>query len=282
MLIQDSYLLASSQIFELKAEQEMTVDLELTKAPPCFDTLLIGRVLHENMPVKNAVVKIFDWDYNPLFHAITNSRGVYRFKNILAPGVYKVIAAADGYQTSRTFKIKIKENDVVKMSIQLKECSISSNSIIYGKVREAGSKKPVEGAHIYMRNDCGIAYKTASNRDGQYILYDVRPEKYELIVKKYGYLSSSPLEVNVDRGDRIMLYVDLQKLCNRYDKTISGVLISEDDPVPDVPVFLYQLGDEGYETIEKLQVTNGDGVFLFSDLSEGTYILKGKLQSIDR
>lgn len=168
------------------------------------------------------------------------------------------------------------------MLIKLKECSISSSSIIYGKVRETISNKPVEGAQIYLQNGCGIAYKTTSNKDGQYILYDVRPEKYELIVKKQGYLSSIPLDVNVDRCDRIMLYIDLQKLCNRYDKTISGVLISEDEPVPDVPVFLYQLGNEGYETIEKLQVTNGDGVFLFSDLAEGTYILKSKLQSGDR
>ncbi|MHB8127608.1 MAG: carboxypeptidase-like regulatory domain-containing protein [Mobilitalea sp.] len=129
MFIKDSYLLTTSHTFELKDMQEVTVNIELVKVPRCYHTHLTGRVLHKNKPIKRAGVKVFDCKYNPLYHTVTNSRGVYRFKNILAPGIYKVVAASDGYQTSRTRNIKIKANKVIRISFQLKKCSIFTNSI---------------------------------------------------------------------------------------------------------------------------------------------------------
>jgi hypothetical protein len=279
MFIKDSYLLTASHNFELKDMQEVTVNIELTKVPPCYHTLLTGKVLHKNIPVKGAVVKVFDCRYNPLFHTVTNDRGVYRFNNILAPGLYKVVAAADSYQTSRTKDIKIKANKVIRKSFQLKKCSIFTNGIIYGKVREVGSKKPIEGASVYLKDEYKMVYKTISNKDGQYIIYNIRPKKYKLHVMKHGYISSNPLELNVDKNDRIMLYIDLKEQCDNYSRTISGVVTWDDKPVPDATIFLYLLGNEGKETIVNVQVTNEEGAFLFSNLEEGTYVLKGKLQS---
>ena len=89
MLIKDSYLLTASHTFEVKEMQEITVNIELSKVPSCYHTLLIGRVLHKKMPIKRAVVQVYDCKDNPLFHAVTNCKGVYRFSNILAPGIYK-------------------------------------------------------------------------------------------------------------------------------------------------------------------------------------------------
>ena len=279
MLIKDSYLLTASHTFDLKERQEITVNIALMKEPPCYHTLLLGKVLYKDQPINRAVVKVYDSMFKPLFYTTTNSLGLYRFHNILAPGKYYVAAAADGYQTTKMRCIVIKKNTVTRVKFQLRKCSILSNGIIYGKVREAGSKKPIEGATIYLKDDHGMVYQTTSNRDGQYIIYNIRPKQYKLIVRKSGYLSSKLLTIEVNKNDRIMLYIDLKKRSEGFNKMISGVVTCDDKPVPDVAVFLYQLGKEGYETIVKIQETNEEGAFLFLNLSEGTYILKGKLQT---
>jgi hypothetical protein len=213
VFIKDSYLLTASQTFELKDMQEITINIKLTKISPCYHTLLTGSVLHKNKPIKRAVVKVFDCKYNPLFHTMTNSRGVYQFKNILAPGMYKVVAAMEGYQTSRMRNIKIKANKVIRKSFNLKKCSYFMNGILYGKVIEVESRKPIEGASLYLKDKCGMVYKTMSNKDGQYIFYNIQPNKYELIVMKHRYISSNN-KLSIDRNDRIMLNVDLKKQCN--------------------------------------------------------------------
>lgn len=281
MLIKDSYLLTASNTFELKDMQEVTVNIELTKVPPSYHTLLTGKVRHKLRPVKKAVVKVFDSKYNPLFHTVTNCKGVYRFKNKLAPGTYKVVAVADGYQTSKTKKVKIKADKVTRKSFHLKKCSIITNGIIYGKVREVGSKKPIEGAFVYLKSKCGRVYKTTTNRDGQYIIYNIRPNKYKLIVMKHDFTPLTPLELNIVRNDRLKLNIDLKGQSNHNKRTIRGLVTRDEKAVPDVPVFLYMLDKEGNESVAKVQVTNEEGVFLFTDLAEGSYILKRKQQSGD-
>jgi uncharacterized surface anchored protein len=213
MFIKDSYLLAASHTFELKDMQEVTVNIALNKVPPCYYTLLTGRVLHRRKPIKGAVVKIFDCKYNPLFHAVTNSRGMYQFHNVLPPGKYKVVAAADGYQTSRVRRIKLKKKRVVKESFHLRRCPLYMGGVIYGKVREVKSRESIEGATVYLRDERGLIYKTTSNKEGQYIIYSIRPNKYKLTVKKHGYVTSKSLEFTVNKNDRIMLPVDLKE-CN--------------------------------------------------------------------
>jgi hypothetical protein len=282
MFIKDSYLLTASHTFEVKEMQEITVNIELAKVPSCYHTLLIGRVLHKKMPIKRAVVQVYDCKDNPLFHAVTNCKGVYRFSNILAPGIYKVVATADGYWTSRTRKIKIKTNKVIRMSFHLKKCSIFNNGIIYGKVRVADSKKPIEGACIYLKDEDGKVYKTTSNKDGQYIIYNIRPNCYQLIVRKHGYRTFKTSALSVDKNDRIMLYVDLKERCGNYNRTISGVINYKDKPVSDAPVFLFRVDNEGNKSLAKVQLTNGEGAFMFTSIPEGTYILKGKSQSREK
>jgi hypothetical protein len=193
MFVKDSYLLTASHTFELKGMQEVTINIKLIKVPPCYETLLTGRVFHKNVPIKRAVVNIFDCKYNPLYHTVTNSRGVYRFHNILAPGIYNVVVAVNGYQTSITRKIKIKKNKVVRKSFQLKKCLVFENGIIYGKVRKVESKKPIKGTFIYLKDRYGMVYKTTSNKDGQYIIYNIRPSKYKVVVMKDGYIASKPI-----------------------------------------------------------------------------------------
>jgi hypothetical protein len=141
MLIKDSYLLAASNLFEIKGRQEVTVNIKLTKVPPCYHTILKGRVLHKNIPIKGAMVKVFDCKYNLLFHTMTNCRGKYQFHNILAPGIYKLAASADGYRTSRMRKIRIMAYRVTKKTFYLKKCVSFKNCIVFSRHCDCHSKK---------------------------------------------------------------------------------------------------------------------------------------------
>lgn len=215
MFAEDSYLLTASHTFEVRDRQEITVNIELAKEPPCYNTLLTGRVLHKNRPIKRAVVQVYDCKGNPLSHALTNCKGIYRFKNILVPGIYKVVATADGFRTSIIIKIKIELKKITRKSFHLKKCSIFCNGILYGNVREANSNKPIESACIYLKNKDGTIYKTTSNKDGQYIIYNIRPNSYNLIVMKYGYRTLKSIPLNIDKNhlyiERLFCYNDSKR-----------------------------------------------------------------------
>lgn len=275
MFIMDRYLLTASHTFELKDMQEITVNIELTKVPPCYNTSLTGRVLCKNMPIEKAVVKVFDCNYKPMFHAVTNKAGVYHFTNILAPGKYKIVVAADGYHTSITRNVNIKSNKPIEESFQLVKCKTCTMGILYGIIKDKISNKPVVGACVYLKGKSGLVYRTTTNKDGQYIIYNICSQRYTLIVKKHGYDSSKPIRVAVEDNDRINLVIYLRKQNSCFNKTISGIVTYEGKPVSSSPVFLYIIDKDNKETLVKIQTTNSEGVFLFSGLAEGNYMIKG-------
>lgn len=212
MFISDIYTLKASDPFEITVHEEATVNLELDKVHHCYNTLLMGKVIYKNSPIQNATVKVFDNNFTPLFHTETDENGIYVFKNILSPGMYKVIATAIGYTTSITKEIRITENLVTKLSFVMKKSSTFIKGIVYGKILEAASRKPIENATVYLTslNDCyNTIYKTTSNLTGQYLIYNIVPNNYKLIVEKQVYLVSDPVQLTIEKYDRVMLNLDL-------------------------------------------------------------------------
>lgn len=212
MFINDIYILKASDPFEIEAREEADVNLWLKKVPPCYRTLLTGRVLFKNTPIKNATVLVLNKHNKPLFHTVTNEKGVYEFRNLLKPGEYNVIAKAFGYKTSRTKSIKIKANRVEKLSFTLKKSHVFENGVVYGRIFEAVSRKPIENANISLislPDGCMAFYKTRSNHCGQYFIYDILPGKYRMVIKKQGYEVSNVKEITISKHDCIELNIDL-------------------------------------------------------------------------
>ncbi|AZV56615.1 carboxypeptidase regulatory-like domain-containing protein [Clostridium sp. AWRP] len=281
MFISDIYTLKASDPFEITVHEEATVNLELNKVSPCYNTLLTGKVLYENSPIQNATVKVFDNNFKPLFHTETDKNGIYIFKNILSPGIYKVIATAIGYTTSITKEIRITENLITKLSFTLKKSSTFIKGIVYGKILEAVSRKPIENATVYLAylNDCNnTIYKTTSNSTGQYLIYNIVPNNYKLTVEKQGYLVSDPVQLTIKKYDRVMLNLDLIRDSNYNNSTISGTVTIDKKPISNITVFLYLLDKQGNEKVVQIQITNNNGIYIFSNLENGFYIVKGKLQ----
>jgi hypothetical protein len=284
MFIHDIYILGASDPFQIKEFDEVTVDLELRKVSSRYHTILTGRVLYKDFPIKNATVKVFDHDFKPLFHAVTNEKGIYHFKHLLKPGEYKVIAVANGFRTSDTKNVRILENAVTKLSFSLIRCFLPGRGIVYGRIMEAVGRKPVKNAAVCLMgflNGQKTIYETTSNHSGNYLFYDILPNQYAMTVKKPGFRFQGPIWLQVERQDRIVLHVDLVRKRNASFNSIYGMVTFERKPVCDAAVILYRIesADAGNNSLVQIQKTNEQGVFLFGGIAEGLYQLKGKLQN---
>lgn len=280
MYINDIYFLEESDPFEIKTNEEATINLELIKVPSCFHTLLSGKVFSKDQTISNALVMVLDNNNNTISTAITDSKGNYKFKNILKPGKYKAIASAIGYCTSNENTVLIKPHEVTKLSFTLQKSLISSNGIVYGKILEACSREPITGAKVYLKsldNHYKTVYNTLSNHSGQYIIYNILPNNYKMIIKKHGYTETELPLLKIEKHDRISLYFDLIR--NSYDYyTISGVITVDNTPISNVAVFLYRLDNQKNENIVQVQETNSNGFYLFANVEAGSYLVKGTQQ----
>lgn len=282
MYIHDIYVLEESVSFELKTHEEATINLELEKVPPYYHTLLTGKVLDKDLPIKNATVMVLDDNYSPLSRTSTNENGIYRFSNILKPGKYNVIASAIGYSTSDMKTIIINQNELTKLLFKLKKSLIFINGIVYGKILEAVSRKPIKNADIYLKSskhDDTTIYKTMSNHNGQYLIYNILPNNYKMIIQKQGYMVTEPLILKIEKHSRFILYFDLIKNSNDCNNTISGTITFDEKPISRVAVFLYLLDKQENEKIVQIQETNENGFFLFTNVENGSYLVKGKQQN---
>lgn len=128
MTCKDIYILAASDPFRIDGREEVTVNLNLKKRRPCYQTLLTGCVCGRCSPLFKATVVVFDNRFRPFSHAETNERGLYELRNVLKPGEYYVVAKAFGYKTSRVKKAKIKRKRMKILSFELEKKCAYSNS----------------------------------------------------------------------------------------------------------------------------------------------------------
>lgn len=280
MFIHDMYVLGESDSFDIKMHEEAVVDLGLEKVQPCYHTLLTGKVLYKDIPIKDATIMVMDSKCSPISSTTSDEKGIYKFCNKLKPGKYKVIASAIGYVTSDTRTIFINDNEVTRRSFTLKKSSIFEKGIVYGKILEAGSGIPVKDACVCLKTlkcDGKTIYKTMSNHNGQYLIYNILPDNYKIIIQKKGYMATEPLLIKIEPHSRMSLYFDLIKKPNNH--IISGTISFHKKPIPKATVFLYLLDKEKSEKIVQIQKTNENGLYLFTNVESGTYLVKGKLQN---
>ncbi len=280
MLIHDIYLLGESDPFSVKNREEVSVNLELKKAPPCYSTLLTGEVLCGHLPIKNASVLVMDEYYAPLTSSLTDERGIFKFVNVLKPGMYYAAASAAGYVTSDAKTVNIRPNETSRLSFALKRNHMYVKGLIYGKVLESGSGKPIEGADVHLKSlkPAGAAYKTRSNRTGQYLIYGIIPDEYKMTVQKQCYIPAEPVTLTVEKHSRICMYFDLIRTASECKNTISGVIRCGEEPIREAAVFLYSIDRERNERIVQMQETNENGLFLFANVESGAYIVKGNVR----
>ena len=280
MIVRDIYLLRRSDEFCLEPGEEASIDLSLEKAKPLPCTKLYGQVVSGCNPIPGATVKILDKNFTPLCHTETNKDGHFSFINALVPGVYEIIAVADGYLVSKSRLISLKPLKPLDITIKLKPDKYAEMGTVYGIVRD-GMNAPLPGVQVYIFNsndvECPAAI-TNTNIDGEYLVYGLKPGEYSISAFLVGYILPKDIEFSLSRKEiscaDFYLYRDEAALKG----TISGKVVYKGMPVPFAMTALYLVKNDTCSLIQ-IEQANNEGEYLFSGLSPGNYIVKAKLEA---
>ena len=279
MIIKDCYLLQRSDPFHLTSRQEVSVDLSLEKAPAPPHTLLTGLVVGKTGPASGATVKVLDRENRPVIHAITECHGKFSFDNLLTPGIYTVIATADGYKVSADYKLSLEAYRPVNLLVRLELSGMTDSGTVYGVCYDE-LNQVLADVKLKISVDEKSQYEealTQSNEDGEYIVYGLTKKKYWMTAAKEGYILPRRIPFEVFPGEISCLNVFLYSDVSAFDGTISGRLVHEGRPVANAVAALYQ-ADGDSDVLIGLKEANTAGSYLFTDVKPGNYIVKAKLQ----
>lgn len=277
MTIIDEYYLKRSNKFTLEAQQEISINLSLTKVRhnPC--TILSGKVLYRGDPIEHATVKVLTLDYMPIAHTITNNEGKFIFSSKIYPGKYVIVATAPGYQTSMNYPIIMQANKPISVTIFLTASQFAGSGSLYGTVHDdcGLSLSEVEIAITNNNKAENIEALTHSNNDGEYLSYGLKPGKYLISAKKEGYYLPKKIEFESIPNEVLNIDICLYKCLQQINGTISGKICHNGKAVPFAMAALYQIiGNKSI--LVALKETNDLGIYLFSDVKPGEYFIKAK------
>lgn len=277
MTIIDRYLLTQSKKFSLGPDEEARIDLKLKIRPLPPQTKVTGQVTCEGSPVPKSTVKILDRQFDPVAHVLTDDQGLYMFEN-LKPGDYKVTATAPGFLVADTYNFSIKAKVTIIIDLKIKEdISVRYKNTVYGKVTEWITNKPVAEAQLKLispRTPFTIA-ETISNDSGQYLFSGIQGGEYFLVATKPGFQTSDHIRFSADKGQLIKINIKLHHSCP-VSGTVSGIITIPFCPEPaDACVGLFRIEQDG-ETLIQVKTTNSEGLYLFSDVPAGEYVVKAK------
>ena len=280
MMITDRFLLTQSKEFNLEPNEEVRVDLKLKKKPCSPETKITGRVTHDGIPVPKATVKILDQKFDPVIHAITNQDGIYLIENLM-PGDYKLTATAEGFLAADSINFSLKAKETKTINVQIKEDKASrKNSFIYGNVTEFMTAKIIKDAVIKLFSSASESpvAETTSNEFGQYLFCTIPPGKYFSVADKPGYLSSDPIQFEISAGRFVQVPIQLRIDPLTSTGTVSGIITERiSEALAGVCVGLFSVSNNG-ETLIQIKTTNREGLYLFSDVQPGEYVVKAKMQ----
>ncbi len=273
------YLLSKSEEFHLDSGQEASINLKLEKAPPLPCTELSGQVVSNCTNVQGATVKILGKNSEPVCHTETNIDGEFYFINTLIPGDYEIIVSAKNYLVSESIFVSLKPFAPLYVSINLKPDEDAENAILYGTVRNS-ENVPLPNVQVCIYSDRNIGCPmniTITNANGEYLFTGLNPGKYTISAFSYGYTLPKDITVEILPEDIFRTDIYLYRTVLVAKGTISGVVHHNGYAVPYAITALYRKGTNGYSLI-RLQHANGNGVYLFSNLKAGEYIIRAKLE----
>lgn len=279
MPIKDSFYLQRSDSFYLEPREEVTINLSLTRVPDEPNTIFIGMVTDECCePIPDATVKVFNLEYVPIEHTITNEHGKFCFNNILSPGKYIVIAVAENFKVSMSCMITIIPNIEIKQTIKLYKNDILYSGTVYGNViDDTGNVLSNATVTIYCHNEPETIFAiTYSNSDGEYLVYGLKKGQYLIKAEKKGYTVPDKVSFIIRQiNEFVSLDLLMYAESSMQRGTISGKIKSKGLVVPNAVVALYKIDDEKH-TLVQIKEANKEGVYLFSEVSPGEYLVKSK------
>lgn len=279
----DNFLLNFSNSIEMEKREEIVQNLKLEKIANQTDGGITGRVVNNaSAAIAGVTVKVFDLNYNPIKHTMTNETGTYNISS-LQPGTYLVYEIKDGYNLSEKGIATVLEQTVTLSDIVLLENIVYNKGTVYGITYDK-NRNPLSKIRITLStlNDPRVVIsETYSTTDGEYVFYNLTAGTYRIEASSEDYILTEPFNVIVADGvnnDEI-LYLD--KLSTAKEGTINGIISDSETLVPIEGAFvgLYKINDEEVEhkeTLISVTTTNREGKYFFGYVPDGKYVIKAK------
>jgi len=160
---------------------EVTIaDFELTQIPGTISGTVTD-ILTSN-PIEGAVIFAVG---NSTYQGISGEGGIYLLSDI-NPGIYDLIASADGYFPKTETNIEVSFNEITLVDFEL----IPISGSITGKITDYESMEAIEGAEIIAIGN-STEYSTNSSPDGIYLINNIEPGFYDVTASAIGYTSET-------------------------------------------------------------------------------------------
>ncbi|MFI3329253.1 MAG: carboxypeptidase regulatory-like domain-containing protein [bacterium] len=274
----DNYLLKYSDSFKVGSQEELVANLNLDQVVVDNTGGVKGEVLdNTGTPVANATVKLFDLNFNPIKHTVTDDDGNYIITNV-PQGDYLVYAVKDDYSLSLKQPVNISNGIETLPSIIITPYSTVAMGTVYGHTYDLNNN-PLGGVkvNLYRESDDTLLFSTISADDGEYVIYGITQDTYTLQASNEDYVLQTPYTLNIAGKVPLNQDVYLKKINDFKEGTINGVITDTTTKAKIAGAFvgLYSIV-EGNEVLIAGTITDFEGRYFFGYVPEGEYIVKAK------
>ena len=276
----DKYLLNFSDEFTLENLEEFNQNIELDFIEADEEGSISGVIIDINgNPIEDATVKIFDLNYNPIKHTMTNEEGKYLISGIPVDD-YLVYAVKDGYQISNKKTCRVEDREVVISDIILTTDTTHSKGSVFGIVYNSlGDVIPYAKVTLRENNEeKTFVTETTSAADGEYVFANINSGTFEITATSDDFALIDPIIVSVTNESKIEQNLYLSMLNDKKEGTINGIVTDSNskNPIPNAFVGLYRIDSTGKEILVNTTRTNFEGKYFFGTVKEGKYVIKSK------
>ncbi|MPQ44086.1 carboxypeptidase regulatory-like domain-containing protein [Clostridium tarantellae] len=278
---QDKYILTKSPTIQiLKTGEDIKLDLKLSLNTK-FDNIgavVSGTVVDAyNTPIKGAIVKLMDANLQPLYYTETDVLGKYSIDDISLSSSYNMVATSTGKLLTPTTNFTLSSGETKFMNFTLYDDPNALLGAINGSILDSSSN-PIFGAVVFLYNLTTNTPKleaiTYTDSLGGFILSEVLPGKYEIIISALGYNSFKLYSV-VEHGKISNISKNLSKSSITSTGIISGIISNDSNmPIAEADVILYEVTDNKNLTPIAYTTTNRSGVYTFINVPIGSYLIK--------
>lgn len=201
-------------------------------------------------------------DSSKLYTTTTTEDGLYYFVS-LDVGTWLLKFQKDGY-------LSVGPEQVPLVSDRIEEVKVvtlrNENSIVKGTVSLKGSSSFL-GVDVLLKNSSdGTTFSTTTDIEGRYVISNVKPGSYELVLSREGYSSATMKDLYVDKGttkviDEISLDIAVTSIRGQVSLELrtdfSGALVTATSISN--PNVIYSA------------ITNSQGTFTFAKMYSGEY-----------
>ncbi len=279
----DIYTLNFSNEIDLAELQEHYQEIELIATPEISTSTITGKVEDQDgVDVENATVKLFDTEFNPIKHTMTNADGNYTFQNV-PRGDYIVYAVKDGYSLSTKRPLTYTGVDIRLNDLIISEDTTYTKGNLYGYVFDDHGYE-FSGAVVKLVDDTNITVaETVSAKDGEFIFSKLDAGTYTLSASADDYVVYTPYVVEIVDGTNTEENIHMIKVAEAKEGTINGIVHNTNKiPIVGAVVGLYESVGTGEEKTLKLRKTcrtNTEGRYFFGVVPEGKWVVKAKATS---